>query len=197
MCCAESLSRVRLFVVSNPIHCSLLGSSVHGDSPGRNSGVGCHALLQRIFQLRDRSQVSRILYCLSHQGNPWILEWVAYPFSRGSSQPSNWTGVSCIAGGFFTGWATKEAQINHTSIFFKKRYMVKPLLRVKGVREFHTKSAVRNDSQIRWRLHLSVPGLVLCILLHHTIKPCLVVHSTGTWTSSDKNVAPILTPPVS
>ena len=30
-----------------------------------------------------------------------ILEWVAYPFSSGSSQPRNWTGVSCIAGRFF------------------------------------------------------------------------------------------------
>ena len=34
-----------------------------------------------------------------------ILEWVAFPFSRGSSQPRNRTGVSCIAGGFFTNWA--------------------------------------------------------------------------------------------
>ena len=33
-----------------------------------------------------------------------ILEWVAFPFSRGSSQPRNWTGVSGIAGGFFTNW---------------------------------------------------------------------------------------------
>ena len=31
-----------------------------------------------------------------------ILEWVAFPFSRGSSQPRNRTGISCIAGGFFT-----------------------------------------------------------------------------------------------
>ena len=38
-----------------------------------------------------------------------ILEWVAYPFSSGSSQPSYWTRVSCIAGGFFTTWATREA----------------------------------------------------------------------------------------
>ena len=30
-----------------------------------------------------------------------ILEWVAFPFSRGSSQPGDWTQVSCIAGGFF------------------------------------------------------------------------------------------------
>ena len=39
-----------------------------------------------------------------------ILEWVAFPFSRGSSQPRDWTQVSHIAGGFFTSWATREAQ---------------------------------------------------------------------------------------
>ena len=38
-----------------------------------------------------------ILYCLSCQGNLRILEWVDYPFSRGTSQLRNWTGVSCIA----------------------------------------------------------------------------------------------------
>ena len=37
-----------------------------------------------------------------------ILEWVAIPFSRVSSQLQNWTQVSCIAGGFFTIWATRE-----------------------------------------------------------------------------------------
>ena len=37
-----------------------------------------------------------------------ILEWVALPFSRGSSQPKDWTQVSCIAGWFFTDWATRE-----------------------------------------------------------------------------------------
>ena len=36
-----------------------------------------------------------------------ILAWVAFPFSRGSSQPRDWTQVSCIAGGFFTSWATR------------------------------------------------------------------------------------------
>ena len=38
-----------------------------------------------------------------------ILEWMAVPFSRGSSQPSNWTQVSCTAGRFFTSWATRGA----------------------------------------------------------------------------------------
>ena len=40
-----------------------------------------------------------------------ILEWVAMPFSRGSSRPRDLTQVSCTAGGFFTVWATREAHI--------------------------------------------------------------------------------------
>ena len=47
MCaCAQSLSRVRLL---RPTDWSPPGSSVHGHSPGKNTGVGCHALLQGIF----------------------------------------------------------------------------------------------------------------------------------------------------
>ena len=37
-----------------------------------------------------------------------ILEWLAFPLSKGSSQPRDRTQVSCIATGFFTSWATKE-----------------------------------------------------------------------------------------
>ena len=40
-----------------------------------------------------------------------ILEWVAIPFSRGSTWPRNQTGVSCIAGRFFTNWVIREASI--------------------------------------------------------------------------------------
>ena len=38
------------------------------------------------------------------------LEWVAIPFSRGSSRPRNQTQISCIAGRFFTVWANKQEQ---------------------------------------------------------------------------------------
>ena len=38
-----------------------------------------------------------------------ILEWVAIPFSRGSSRPRDWTQLSYTAGIFFTVWATREA----------------------------------------------------------------------------------------
>ena len=50
---------------------------------------------------------------LRSHGLYWILQtrilgWVAFPFSRGSSQPRDWTQVSHTAGGFFTSWATRD-----------------------------------------------------------------------------------------
>ena len=72
----------------------------------KNTGVGSLSLLQWIFPTQESNwgilHCRRILYCLSHQGNPKILEWVAYPFSRGSSQPRNQIRVSCIADRFFS-----------------------------------------------------------------------------------------------
>ena len=76
------------------------------NSPGQNTAVGSLSLLQGIFPIQGSNpgfpHCRWILYHLSHQGSPRILEWVAYPFSSGSSQPGNQTRVSCIAGGFFT-----------------------------------------------------------------------------------------------
>ena len=83
-----------------PMDCSLPGSSVYGDSPRKNTGVGCPALLQGIFPAQGLNpgllHHKGVLYRLSHQGSPRILEWVAYLFSRGSYRPRNRTGVSCI-----------------------------------------------------------------------------------------------------
>ena len=74
------------------------------DSPGQKTGVGGLSLLQGIFptQGSNPGPPGWILYQLSHKGSPSTLEQVAYPFSSGSSQPRNRTGVSCIAGGFCT-----------------------------------------------------------------------------------------------
>ena len=81
--------------------------------PGQNTEVGSLSLLQGIFTTQGWSPgllyCRQILYQLSHKGSPRILEWVAYPLSRGSFQPRNWIGVSCIAGGLFTNWALREA----------------------------------------------------------------------------------------
>ena len=101
----------------DPMDCSSPGSSVHRDSPGKNTGVGCYSLLLGIFWTHGWNlgllHCRRILYQLSHQGSAWILECVAYPFSRGSSWPRDWTGVSCIAGRFFINWALREAPLLH------------------------------------------------------------------------------------
>ena len=92
--------------------CSPPGSSVHGilqakilgwvfPPPGDLPNPG----------IKPRSPALQMdsVYQLSNQGNPRILEWVAYPFCSGSSQPRNRTQVSCIAGRFFTDWAMREA----------------------------------------------------------------------------------------
>ena len=95
----------------DPMDCGPPGSSVHEDSPGKNTGVGCHVLLQGVFPTQGLNpglpHCTWFLYHLSHQGSQWILDWVAYPFSRG--RPRNQTGISCIAGGFFISWSTRKA----------------------------------------------------------------------------------------
>ena len=84
------------------------------DSLDQNTGMGSLSLLQGIFPTQGSNPglpyYRQILYQLSHKGSPRILEWVAYPFSSGSSPPRNQTQVSWIAGGFFTHWAIREAQ---------------------------------------------------------------------------------------
>ena len=76
------------------------------DSPGQSTGVGGLFLLQRIFPTQGSNpsllHCRRILYQLSRKGSIRILEWIAYPFPRGSSQPKNRTRVSCIAGRLFS-----------------------------------------------------------------------------------------------
>ena len=65
--------------VCDPMDCSLPGSSLHG------------ILQVRILEWKKKKR---------------ILEWIAIPFSRGSSWPRDWTQVSCVAGSLFTVWAT-------------------------------------------------------------------------------------------
>ena len=72
----SSLGRVLCLVtqlcptLSDPMDYSLPGSSVHGDFPGKNTVVGCHALLQRIFPAQGSNPGLQhyrwILYCLNH-----------------------------------------------------------------------------------------------------------------------------------
>ena len=88
--CAKSLQSCP--TLCDPMDRSLLASSVHRDSPGMNTGVGCHALLQGSFPTQRWNPglpyCRQILYHLSHhQGSPRMLEWVFYPFSRDLPDP--------------------------------------------------------------------------------------------------------------
>ena len=63
----------------DPVDCSPPGSSVHGDSPGKNTRVGCHSLLPGSSWPRGQTWVSciycidrQVLYSLSHLGSPYI-----------------------------------------------------------------------------------------------------------------------------
>ena len=91
------------------------------NSWGQSTGVGSLSLLHGIFPTREGLNPGllhcrQILYQLSHKGSARILAWVAYPCSSGSSWPRNWTGVSCIAGRFFTNWAMREALLLDRSL---------------------------------------------------------------------------------
>ena len=103
LCCAVLL--LSCLVMSNslcPMDCSRPGSSVHGDSPGKNTRVGCHTLLQGTFPTQGSNpgllHYRHILYHLSHQGSPRILGVGSPSLLQGIF--STW--VSCIACRFFT-----------------------------------------------------------------------------------------------
>ena len=93
-------------ILCDPMEYSLSRFLCPWDSPGWDTGVGSLSLLQGDLPnpgIEPRSPaLQMILYQLSHQGSPRILEWVAYPFSRGSFGPRNQSGVSCISCRFFT-----------------------------------------------------------------------------------------------
>ena len=77
-CARVCLVTQSCLTLCNPMDCSLLGSPVHGDSPGKNTWVGCLALLQGIFPTQRSNpglpHCRQTHYHLSHQGSPWILE---------------------------------------------------------------------------------------------------------------------------
>ena len=126
----------RFYICCAALSCSVVSDSLwpHGwtaahqallsmDSPGKNTGVCCHALLQRIFPTQgSNSGLSHcwwILYQLNDQGSPRLLEWVAYPFSGELPNPGieprspalQFNFHSCIVGRLVTSWTTREDSI--------------------------------------------------------------------------------------
>ena len=84
MLCLVAQSRPTL---CDPLYCSPPGSTVHEDSPGKCTGVGCHALLKGIFPSQGLNpglpHCRQILYGLSHQGSPFpnnsIFPLISFP----------------------------------------------------------------------------------------------------------------------
>ena len=109
-----SLFRVTVFTINNPkvkvmvmsVLCSLMYYRVHGILQVRILEWVAFPFSKGIFPTQGWNpglpHFRQIINQLRHKGSPTILEWVAYPFSSGSSQPRNRTGVSYIAGRFFT-----------------------------------------------------------------------------------------------
>ena len=106
-----------------------------------------------------------------------ILQWVAIPFSRGSSWPRNQTGVSYIAGRFFTNWATREDHRKSYKCYF---WLIPKRKKKSTMYNFHPyfiDKKIKFRDQITWPrshsqhmpvpLHLSNPKLSSC----HDVKP--------------------------
>ena len=100
----------------DPMDCCLPGAFVHGDSPGKNTGVGSHAFLQGIFPTQGfnpgLSHCRWILYHLSHQGSPKY--WASLSLHQWNflSQELNWILLHCRW--ILTNWATREAAYSMT-----------------------------------------------------------------------------------
>ena len=111
-----TISFTCIYIYSLEFYFLLMPQITHGDlkphglyspwnSPGQNTEEGSLSLLQRIFPTQGSKP--GLLHCrwflneLNHKGSPIILEWVACPFSTGSSRLRNWTRASCIESGFF------------------------------------------------------------------------------------------------
>ena len=138
----------------NPVDCSQPGSSIHGDSPGKNTGVVSMPSSRGSSQPRDQTQVSRIAdgFCTNWDTRDaqehW--SWVAYHFSRGSSQPRYPT--KCSAGGFFTSWATREAQLSmiNTQLKYNKISYIIPQPR-------RTKNKGNSKNNNYWSMIIGIP----------------------------------------
>ena len=103
-------------VMSYPMDYSLPGSSVHGDSPGKNTGVGCHALLQGIFPTKwsNPSPTLQVDSSSEPLGKPPNTGMGSISLLQGSF-PIQELNQGLLAGGLLTSWATRETLRGHNN----------------------------------------------------------------------------------
>ena len=102
-----------------------------------------------------------------------ILEQVAISFSRGSSQPRDWTQISCIAGRFFTVRATKETLISYVLSHFSRLQLLATLWTIAhqaplsmGSSRMVWVAISRGSSQTRDQTHISCISCIGRQILH-------------------------------
>ena len=135
----------------DPVDCSLLGSSVHEDSPGKNTGVVCHALLQGIFPTQGLKpghlHCKWILYHLRYQGSPLYI-YVSCVLSRsvvsdsllchglqptrllcpwGFSKQDTGVGSLSLLQGIFPTQESNQGLLNCRRILYQLSYQGSPL----------------------------------------------------------------------
>ena len=81
----NSLVSQSCLTLCDPMGCNLPGSSVHGGSPGKNAGVGCHLLLREIFPTEGLTQVS----CIAGR---FLILWV----TRNAQSNIMWFSISSL-----------------------------------------------------------------------------------------------------
>ena len=114
---SQSSSPTCPFIHSLSIHCITTQHYLSWKCRPKGTGQGPHCLGAYILVSEVKVKVAQSCptlwdsmdYAVHGILQARILEWVAFPFSRGSSQPRDRTQVSHIAGGFFTSWATRKA----------------------------------------------------------------------------------------
>ena len=85
-----------------------------------------------------------------------ILEWVDVSFFRGPSKPRDWTQVSCIAGRFFSSWATRAA--HHSGEWGHKRGVTAPPSWHPGLNSTHSSFSTTTYLILGHETHLQVPA---------------------------------------
>ena len=143
------------------------------NSSGQNTGVDSHSLLQRILPTQGSNpgfpHCRHILYHLSHQESPRILEWVASPFSSGSSWHRNQNGVSWTAGRFFTSWTTREA-LKFSIISYDYSFTIQVTL--SAVLQHQFNSVAQSCPTLCDPMNRSTPGLPV----HHQLQEFTQTH---------------------
>ena len=101
-----------------------------------------------------------------------ILEWVAIPFSRGSSWPRDWTQVSCIAGRFLMVWAIRETLKSEIIQVFKSEWFAVPMKKLKS-KLIWGKTATcwplgtHSSEHLRMLIFLMSPGYMFFLFWFH------------------------------